>query len=64
VERTAEPPIHLITIGAPVAPFLLAADPWGPNGYYGSQFARHSNEALALCHERGASKRAMMDGSR
>jgi hypothetical protein len=48
VERTAEPPIHLITIGAPVAPFLLAADPWGPNGYYGSQFARHRRIAMKL----------------
>jgi hypothetical protein len=44
----AEPPIHLITIGAPVAPFLLDADPWGRNGYYGSQFARHRHITMKL----------------
>ena len=31
----ADPPIHLISIGAPFAPFLLAAEPLGSNGFHG-----------------------------
>jgi hypothetical protein len=59
MERSvAEPSIHIISSGAPVAPFILAADPLGPHGYYRSQETK-------LCHERDKTVRVRerMDGS-
>jgi hypothetical protein len=36
VRTAANPPTHLISTGAPVAPFPLSTDPWSSNGFNGS----------------------------